>query len=416
MRQRGGGVGPAAGGYLLPSPAPGSDAAVAAQLSRARLTQRRGGGGGGTTATAATTSSGPTSASGAAGGPASSASSGASSSWEISSPGAADRQTTAAVGGGSSYHDDTGTTSRRGMLTNRQRQRLFDRTRLEDYHTVFRNPHHVPDGQYKDFISGRRGLGLSRQQRGGGVNGRKRPRSSAAAVVPVEITADCCASGCSMFSLAAAAFLVWVGIMVDRQPLYIKGTLPAQLVQSQTQNGKFVVQYLLPSGSNGYGGNNHHSQGDGGRLPMASSAYRAAFAYLLVAAGCYYVLNRDWFCAQWRRVRQGYERIPDHHFQHHALPTTHHRGRSNDDGDDDGEDGHRDDFSIHTSPFRKRLYDEDVDDLYSSSAQHTQAYQQGVWNQTVANVRQWLAVRGWYVGPVHRTFGGGRRKRDPKMV
>lgn len=255
-------------------------------------------------------------------------------------------------GGGSDHHGA------------RNRLRLFERTRLEDYHTVFRKPHHVADNQYQKFINGgRRG---------------KRQRSI--------ITRDCCARGCSFFSIIAALFLFMVGFLLDRQPLYIKGTLPAQMVQSKQKSGKFVVQYLLPPTSTSQ---NQQSL----RLPMARVAYRAGWAYLFTALACMYILHRGWIQSQYYKFSNKYEDIPDHVSDAGAsdamstLPT------------------------FHTpSPFRRNVDDVDADDAAAAAQAYEQQHAGGM-SQTMARLWHWLAHRGWYQ-PQPRY----RRKRDPKMV
>jgi hypothetical protein len=49
------------------------------------------------------------------------------------------------------------------------------------------------------------------------------------------------------FSLVAVIFLLWVGLLIDVQPLYIRGVLPRQLVEHPRALRKFKV--LIPDGS-----------------------------------------------------------------------------------------------------------------------------------------------------------------------
>jgi hypothetical protein len=125
----------------------------------------------------------------------------------------------------------------------------------------------------------------------------------------------CCAKACAGFSWVAVLFLLFVGILLDTQPLYISGTLP-QHVQFTTGDRKAQVFYSITQSE---------------RLTPASHAYQAAFGYfitcLLSLAYAYnvnanvnrnyltlnYLLHRltvgGWFQTQLRR--EDYHDIPD---------------------------------------------------------------------------------------------------------
>ena len=242
-------------------------------------------------------------------------------------------------------------------------------TRLEDYHTVFRTPLHVPDSEYEAYLLGRR-------------------KRAAASIV----TQQCCAATCAGFSAVAVLFLLFIGILLDTQPLYIPGTLPELVVQSTVQyksnknsNGgsdvtyytKPVIQYLVPGPADE-------------RLPIAKTAYQAAWAYLGTLLVSLYVLDprrfrwvtrsvrRLWSMtglmagsSKKRRRMEHYDHVPDHH-------------PYNDDDVDDYESG--------LLPYHKNQRGSTNSDFLRAASLH----QPGIWNRATGNVKRWLAVRGWY--------------------
>ena len=155
-----------------------------------------------------------------------------------------------------------------------------------------------------------------------------------------------------------------VGILLDTQPLYIKGVLPAQLAVQA--NGKTVYQYAVPT----------HE-----RIEPARVSYHAAIAYSFTALFCWYRLNRGWVHNMVKRRHNRYEDIPDHHNAGLA----------------DGE------LKADTIP----LYHPE-----GATPSTTRAYQLGWWSRIREGLRQWLAIRGWYYRPAHKF----RRKREPKCV
>lgn len=216
--------------------------------------------------------------------------------------------------------------------------------RLQNFHTVFRTPHHVPDNKYKLFVQGQ-------------STRRKKP----------SLNHDSLAQTCSGFSFIGVLFLVFAGILIDRQPLYLRGVLPAQVVQDN-ENGKFVMQVLLNSQQ---------------RLPAARVAYQAALIYALTMLACIYYSHRGWIQSQLYRRKNRYQDIPD--LNNNNSTTI--------------------DAATTLS-----LHDNDTD--VRSSPSRSDAYQQGRWSQATAAIRQWMAVRGWYYRPVQRL----RRKTIPKTV
>ena len=267
-----------------------------------------------------------------------------------------------------------------------ERRRFLERTtRLEEFHTVFRAPLHVADSRYKEYLHGQ-------------VIPRKRPSRQ-----PPIITKDCCLRGCFGFSVVGVLFLVFVGILLDTQPLYIKGSLPTQLVQSQT-TGKYVTQYILPSSSmvivtEGDDATNNNSQQvmPYSRLPMATVAYHAAWVYFFVAALCWYARNRGWVHSRVYRYRNRYQDIPDHEDDDaysdvdSTAPTFHMNNGGYQDLDEDGNNGRASSLPSTTS-------------FVLSKMRH-------LWSVARANAAQYLAARGWY-RPVQRY----RRKQTPKTV
>jgi hypothetical protein len=170
-------------------------------------------------------------------------------------------------------------------------------TRLEDYHTVFRTPLHVPDSQYRYRM-----LGHTSRRKESVVN------------------TACCAQTCSIFSGIAFVFLLFIGILLDIQPLYIPGSLPSILLQTTTDNinnninnydtnkqaqqRRQRLQYLVPG---------THDK----RLPTAVTAYQAAFLYLGVSVLAWYIYDPSRFrfleklvpnfCRRWLNQRRSHK-------------------------------------------------------------------------------------------------------------
>jgi hypothetical protein len=228
------------------------------------------------------------------------------------------------------------------------------RTRPEDFHTVYRTPHHVPDRKFKDYLLGQQGF---KQQ-------AKRP--------PM-VTEESVTQSCFGFSLVAVVFLLWVGMLFDRQPLYIRGSLPVMVVSSSTKSGRLVSRYLVPDASDS-------------RLVPATVSYHAAFAYVLTAGFCLYRLNRGWVHDKIKKRRSRYEDIPDHSAPFLA-----------------GDYAEIDEVSSSVLPMFRRQ---------NEGGASTTAYQLSAWSRMKAGVLQWFVVRGWFYRPVHKF----RRKREPKCV
>jgi hypothetical protein len=260
---------------------------------------------------------------------------GASSPWDISSAATAAKSSTSSA-----------------LLTSWK----LDQARLQDYHTVFRTPLHVPDSEYGAYLLGR--------------NGRKETSI---------VTKQCCATACAGFSAVGVVFLLFIGILLDTQPLYIPGTLPELVVQStfQYKNSdgdevitytKPVIQYLVPGPSDE-------------RLPIAATAYKAALAYFCTLVACLYVRDptRFHWLTRWLARHVG-RRIP---------------GSSSSSSSSSAVFEYTDIPDDPASSNLPMLFADAT--TRSVAAASVSLYQPpGLWNRTTEGVQRWLAVRGWY--------------------
>jgi hypothetical protein len=129
----------------------------------------------------------------------------------------------------------------------------------------------------------------------------------------------CMAKFCAFFSMIGVMFMVFVGILIDFQPMFIPGILPKH-VQYTTGDKKPQIFYAIPTSD---------------RLDPASHAYRAALMYFVTAILCLgYAYNAFpggyWFKTRW----QHYHDIPD--AADSTVPTFHNGSSS---GFDVGPDG-----------------------------------------------------------------------------
>lgn len=131
-------------------------------------------------------------------------------------------------------------------------------------------PPMIPDSSYQAYLKGR---------------SLKRKRRSL-------VDKICFAKFCALFSWIGTMFLLFVGILIDTQPMYIQGVLIKN--EQYGENQKAETFYDL-------------SQSE--RLPTASTAYYTAFFYFLtLCASLAYAYNfHFWFNS---RMRQ-YHDIPD---------------------------------------------------------------------------------------------------------
>jgi hypothetical protein len=112
------------------------------------------------------------------------------------------------------------------------------------------------------------------------------------------ITKICLANFCVMFSVVAVMFLLFVGILIDRQPLYIPKVLPKH-TQYTTGDRRPKTFYTVLLSE---------------RLVPASNAYATAGCYFLTGFLSYAYLNNFWGLFQHyhqRRRRSLYQDIPD---------------------------------------------------------------------------------------------------------
>jgi hypothetical protein len=159
-----------------------------------------------------------------------------------------------------------------GNPNNRRNQKYYslleaiEQPRLEDFHVTFRTPLHVPDKEYRTFLM--RGISdTSHSEHRRKANGFR-------------WTQSCCAGTCAGFSLTGVIFLTLIGILLDTQPIFIKGSLPKISLQTNEQS-KLVEQYLLPI------------RGTPERLPMAKNAYQAAIVYMMTFTISLYFIHQD---------------------------------------------------------------------------------------------------------------------------
>ena len=105
--------------------------------------------------------------------------------------------------------------------------------------------------------------------------------------------------------MVGVMFMLFVGILIDRQPMYLPGILPKH-VQYTTGDRKAQVFYAVEISE---------------RLEQASHAYRAAFLYLITACVCLgYANNPEVFHRFFYTKKHYYQDIPDNDS---TIPTFH---------------------------------------------------------------------------------------------
>jgi len=159
-----------------------------------------------------------------------------------------------------SYHAGNNNIFDGNSLLHHQKKQLFlssehmkNSNYIEDPNILYRKPLAVPDSKYRSYL-----LGQHNKKKDAALN------------------AKCFASFCSIFSGIAALFLLWVAILVDRQPVYIKGVMP-KIVDASSADGKTTVLFELSNNE---------------RLPSSSNAYYAALAYFFTFLACVYYRKR----------------------------------------------------------------------------------------------------------------------------
>jgi hypothetical protein len=131
----------------------------------------------------------------------------------------------------------------------------------------FRRALHVPDSQYREFVHGH-------------------GRDTTPLLNPI-----CCANACAGFSCVGFLFLVWIGYLLDTQPIFISGTLPSAL--KENDGGKTTTIYFVTAE----------------RLPSASHAYQASYAYFGTMMACLIYVYYERLDSMIKR--RAYQELPD---------------------------------------------------------------------------------------------------------
>jgi hypothetical protein len=128
----------------------------------------------------------------------------------------------------------------------------------------------VPDSSYQAYLKGQ----SFRNKKGSFIDG------------------ICFAKFCAFFSTVAIMFFIFVGIIIDMQPMYLQGILIKH--QQYNENQKMQTYYDLTQGE---------------RLDTARRAYQAAFFYFLTVCACLaYAYNFHFYFNS--RMGQ-YQDVPD---------------------------------------------------------------------------------------------------------
>lgn len=101
----------------------------------------------------------------------------------------------------------------------------------------------------------------------------------------------CCANTCAGFSFVGFLFMLFIGILLDTQPLFIGGALPS--TQKENDSGKTSTIYFVTAE----------------RLPLASHAYQTSIAYMMTMVGCLVFVYSERVNSMLRR--RSYQEIPD---------------------------------------------------------------------------------------------------------
>lgn len=135
-------------------------------------------------------------------------------------------------------------------------------------HSLALNP--IPDSSYQAYLKGQ----SFKKKKGSFVDG------------------ICFAKFCACFSVVAIMFFIFVGIIIDVQPLYLQGILIKH--QQYNENQKMETYYDLTQAE---------------RLDSARHAYQAAFFYFLTVCACLaYAYNFNFYFNS--RMGQ-YHEVPD---------------------------------------------------------------------------------------------------------
>ena len=303
--------------------------------------------------------------------------------------------------------------------------------RIEDYHTIFRNPHHMTDAQYTKYVN----------QNNIDNNNNNHHDSTANTSM---MNKTCCAYTCSVFSAIAVLFLLWIAILLDTQPMYIPGALPTITVQSVTQQDQQQQQLEQPlyTASSTTNQKNNYQQKQKGqnrqqqqqqqsqprrtapriqfiipgkndeRLLIAKTAYQAATMYFITMIISRYIYNPipfhtfyntyilSLFQACYRRItgqspqqrhRHSYTDIPDSYdmIGHYASNASSLEGFILAGGGSGGNNTHGSSGNgISLLPYTTTTTQRSV--WFSTAATNS------LWTRTTHTMKRYLASKGWY--------------------
>lgn len=116
---------------------------------------------------------------------------------------------------------------------------LFEMPRLNDFHVRYRKALHVPDNHYREYLQ------RMDEQTSKSVSSTGGASYTMSSTKGTWVNSTCCAQSCAVFSAIAVLFLFMIGIILDTQPLYIKGCLPYQVITAN-ERGKTTIRYTVP--------------------------------------------------------------------------------------------------------------------------------------------------------------------------
>ena len=301
--------------------------------------------------------------------------------------------------------------------------------RIEDYHTIFRNPHHMTDAQYTKYVN---------------QNNIDNNNNNDSTANTSMMNKTCCAYTCSVFSAIAVLFLLWIAILLDTQPMYIPGALPTITVQSVTQQDQQQQQLEQPlyTASSTTNQKNNYQQKQKGqnrqqqqqqqsqprrtapriqfiipgkndeRLLIAKTAYQAATMYFITMIISRYIYNPipfhtfyntyilSLFQACYRRItgqspqqrhRHSYTDIPDSYdmIGHYASNASSLEGFILAGGGSGGNNTHGSSGNgISLLPYTTTTTQRSV--WFSTAATNS------LWTRTTHTMKRYLASKGWY--------------------
>mmetsp|Transcript_23493 Transcript_23493/g.66475 ORF Transcript_23493/g.66475 Transcript_23493/m.66475 type:complete len:525 (-) Transcript_23493:138-1712(-) len=169
---------------------------------------------------------------------------------------------------------------------------------------IMRKAHAVPDSKYHAYLHGR-------------YHPRRHGSSNGAVTTTAEkpmLNSMCCANFCFGISIVAIVFLVFIGILFDSQPLYIKGVLPQHIQYIDANNLQRTKVFYETKPAQ--------------RMDITKNAYKAALMYAFTAMMCM-AYTQNWLFY-----------IKSHWNQYHDIPDNESTiPRFHNDDDDDHDDG-----------------------------------------------------------------------------